>query len=157
MEEPQCARSIIICFMYDIGTIRTENYSVCMVWRSCIHKDQNLFIFVQLWQNGQKRKIFENCFIIYSKIIISWWKTYKKNFFYYFLELTQNHAQSCRRLKKGKVLKNFQFHIVKLSFFDEKLMKNELFSPFSRINTKSCSIMQKGKQIEHFGKNSNSI
>ena len=52
-----------------------------------LHKDQNLFIFVQLWQNGQKRKIFENCLIIYSKIIIFWCKnSWKINFFIIFLD-----------------------------------------------------------------------
>ena len=42
------------------------------------------------------------------------------NFFHRFLGLAQNHAQSCRMVKKGEIYKNTQFYIVKLSFFDVK-------------------------------------
>ena len=97
-------------------------------------------------QKGKKRKNFEKLTIWYSKIIIFWWKTYEKNFFYYFLELTQNHAQSCRRLKKGKVLKNFQSHIVNCHFLMKNLWKINFFHHFLELtlnHAQSCRRVNK--------------
>ena len=83
----------------------------------CAHKDHNRFIFVPLWQNGQEREKFEKFSIIYSKIVIFWCKNlWKINFLHHFLGLAQNHVQSCRMVIKEKILKNFQFHVVKSSF-----------------------------------------
>ena len=41
--------------------------------------------------------------------------------------LAQNHVQSCRMVIKEKILKNFQFHVVKSSFFDVKTYEKLTF------------------------------
>ena len=91
-------------------------------------EDHNRFIFVPLWQNGQEREKFEKFSIIYSKIVIFWCKNlWKINFLHHFLGLAQNHVQSCRMVIKEKILKNFQFHVVKSSFFEVKTYEKLTF------------------------------
>ena len=111
------------------ATLRTFLFFERSSGLHCAHKDQNLFIFDPLWQNGQEREKFKIFSIIYSKIVIllckNFWIT---SFFHHFLGLTQYHAQSCRRVMKGKILKNVQFHVVKSSFFDVKTYEKLAFS-----------------------------
>ena len=75
-------------------------------------------------QNGNQRENFEKFSILCSKIIIFWGKNlWKINFFHHFLRLTCNHAQSCRRVKKGKrgwkLLVNVRIHVHFYAGFDD--------------------------------------
>ena len=103
---------------------------------------EKLTFFIIFWigtklcsimKKDKKRKNFGKKF--YGKIIIFWWKNlWKINFFHHFFGLAQNYAQSCRKVRKRNFLKNFQFCIVKSSFFDVKTSEKLLSSSFSWIN-----------------------
>ena len=124
-------------------TIRTENSLVRRIGRSCAHNDQNLFLFVPLWPNGQKREKFEFSTITHSKIVISWCKNlWKINFSHHFLRLAQIHAQSCRRVKKGKFWKISISYSKIVIFWCKNLWKINFFHHFLGLKNSQFYIVK---------------
>ena len=95
-------------------------------------------------QRGQEKDHFEKFSILYIKIFIFGCGNLQKiNFFLHFLGFTQNHAQSCRRVRKGKILEKFQIYIVKSSFFDVKTYEKLTLLSIPGIDIRSWSIKQR--------------
>ena len=95
-------------------------------------------------QKSKKRENFEKFSILYIKIFIFGCGNLRKiNFFLHFLGFTQNHAQSCRRVRKGKILEKYQIYIVKSSFFDVKTYEKLTLLSIPGIDIRSWSIKQR--------------